>query len=212
MGNPFSSEQMLFVDGQWYKGNLHTHTNNSDGDLPPAQMVEQYKAEKYDFVCITDHNKITDVSGLSSTNFLVMPGVEYGIGSTSVGHPYHLVVINLSQPLDYREKNVQQLIDLAKDEGAEVIIAHPYWSALTINDMLALEDYIGIEVFNTSCHYSIAKGCSTVHWDNLLIRRIPALGFATDDAHWHFNEHRPNDACGAWPFRRGFRGFCSTLN
>jgi hypothetical protein len=24
------------------------------------------------------------------------------------------------------------------------------------------------------------------------------FGFATDDAHWHFNEHRPNDACGAW--------------
>jgi len=72
---------------------------------------------------------------------------------------------------------------LAKESGAEVIIAHPYWSALTINDMLALEGYIGIEVFNTSCHYSIAKGYS-----------------ATDDAHWHFNEHRPNDACGAWIF------------
>jgi len=128
-----------------------------------------------------------------------MPGVEYGIGSTSVGHPYHLVVINLGEPiLDYREKTAQQLIDVAKDKGAEVIIAHPYWSALTINDMLALEGCIGVEVFNTSCHYSIAKGYSAAHWDNLLIRGILSFGFATDDAHWHFNEHRPNDACGAW--------------
>ena len=190
--------QLFLMEGKWYKGNLHTHTNNSDGVLPPAQMAEQYRAAGYDFLCITDHNKVTDVSGLSNTNFLVIPGVEYGVGSTSIGQPYHLVVVNLSQPLDYRGRNAQQLIDLAKESGAEVIIAHPYWSALTINDMLALEGYIGIEVFNTSCHYSIAKGYSAIHWDNLLIRGILSFGFATDDAHWHFNEHRPNDACGAW--------------
>jgi len=52
MGNPFSME------GEWYKGNLHTHTNNSDGDLPTAQMAEQYRVAGYDFLCITDHNKV----------------------------------------------------------------------------------------------------------------------------------------------------------
>ena len=27
--------------GQWYKGNLHSHTTNSDGHLTPAQAVAE---------------------------------------------------------------------------------------------------------------------------------------------------------------------------
>jgi predicted metal-dependent phosphoesterase TrpH len=46
--------QLFLMEGKWYKGNLHTHTNNSDGVLSPAQMAEQYRAAGYDFLCITD--------------------------------------------------------------------------------------------------------------------------------------------------------------
>ena len=192
ISNPFD------VKGKWYKGNLHTHTNNSDGDLPPAEMVEQYRAAGYDFVCITDHNKVTDIAKLSQKDFLVMHGVEYGVQGTELGRHYHLVAINLAEPLEERRNHPQHLIDAIRAYGGEVILAHPYWSGLSINDMLAIDGYIGVEVFNTSCHYSIAKGYAAVHWDDLLLRGQQIWGFATDDAHWHFNDHRPNDACGAW--------------
>ncbi|PIU62287.1 MAG: phosphotransferase, partial [Armatimonadetes bacterium CG07_land_8_20_14_0_80_40_9] len=35
--NPYDSS------GKWYKGNLHTHTNNSDGEVSPEEAVLWYK-------------------------------------------------------------------------------------------------------------------------------------------------------------------------
>ena len=41
--------------GQWLRGSLHCHSTNSDGEVPPEQVVARYKAEGYDFICVTDH-------------------------------------------------------------------------------------------------------------------------------------------------------------
>ncbi len=38
-----------------FKGDLHIHTNGSDGDLSPAMTVAQYRKFGYDFLSITDH-------------------------------------------------------------------------------------------------------------------------------------------------------------
>ena len=34
---------MFSEEGQWYKGNLHSHTTNSDGRLKPEEAVKLYK-------------------------------------------------------------------------------------------------------------------------------------------------------------------------
>src|SRR3972149_5619144 len=44
----------------WYRGNLHTHTINSDGDSPPYEVLAWYKRNGYQFLAITDHNSFTD--------------------------------------------------------------------------------------------------------------------------------------------------------
>jgi len=36
--------------GEWLKGNLHTHTTNSDGRLTPEQRLAAYEARGYDFL------------------------------------------------------------------------------------------------------------------------------------------------------------------
>ena len=33
----------------WFKGNIHTHTTNSDGDSSPEHVSEWYKNHDYDF-------------------------------------------------------------------------------------------------------------------------------------------------------------------
>ena len=191
--NPFEAE------GQWYKGNLHTHTTNSDGDWSPEQVVAEYKAKGYNFLFITDHRRVTDVSDLSTDGFLTLNGEEIGAGSAKLGQPYHLVALNLKDAVSRQDApSAQGIIDLVRSKGGEVIIAHPYWSGLTIDDIIGLEGYIGIEVFNTTCFNSIAKGHSAVHWDNLLARGKQTWGFAVDDTHQHFNDHRSIDTCGAW--------------
>ena len=45
---------------RWYKGNLHTHTINSDGDSSPDAVARWYKEHRYDFLALTDHNYFTD--------------------------------------------------------------------------------------------------------------------------------------------------------
>ncbi len=66
---------------RWYKGNLHTHTLNSDGDSTPDDVVKWYREHGYQFLVLTDHNYLTSVDGLNALHgaddkFLVVKGEE----------------------------------------------------------------------------------------------------------------------------------------
>lgn len=77
--------------GQWLRGSLHCHSTNSDGEVPPEQVVARYKAEGYDFICVTDHFRpefnypITDLSVFNDDVFLTIPSAELHIMATSYG-------------------------------------------------------------------------------------------------------------------------------
>ncbi len=175
--NPFRTE------GSWYKGNLHTHTTNSDGELSPEEVAAWYRDRGYDFLAITDHNKVTEVEG-AFPNFLLIKGVEIGVGEAELGQDYHLLCLNISEPPELEEETTaREIIDVVKAKGGEVILGHPYWSSLTIGDFVPLEGILGIEVFNTHCDLAIGKGISSVHWDGLLVRGKRLFGFAVDDTH-----------------------------
>src|ERR1051326_4893732 len=62
-----------FAEPHWYRGNLHTHTTESDGDSPPSDVVRWYREHGYDFLVITDHNKVTVVH---DDKLLLIPGEE----------------------------------------------------------------------------------------------------------------------------------------
>jgi hypothetical protein len=44
--------------GHWYKGNTHAHTFWSDGDEFPEMVAHWYKSHGYDFLAISDHNRL----------------------------------------------------------------------------------------------------------------------------------------------------------
>jgi len=190
--NPFEME------GEWFKGNLHAHTTQSDGSLSPLDVCKLYKAYGYDFLFITDHRDVTPIRDLSKSlagNFLVFKGIELDVPSSEIGTKYHIIGLNVKNKIEYRDP--QKCINEILREGGEALIAHPYWSSLTVHDLLKIRGYLGIEIYNTHCHYSVSKGFSTVHWDDLLSRKHYVLGFAVDDAHW-YKDKLPMDACGAW--------------
>ncbi len=70
--------EKIFADNQkWYKGNLHSHTINSDGKLTPAQSVLAYKQHGYSFMCLSDHDYYTDLRDeFDCESFILLPGVE----------------------------------------------------------------------------------------------------------------------------------------
>jgi hypothetical protein len=187
MPNPFA------LPGNWYKANLHTHTNRSDAWRTPEQVCDEYRLAGYALLAITDHNRVTDVTHLSADGFVVVRGAEIDGGKGELGTSYHVVGIDL--PADYAmppKDDPQGIINSILAAGGFCFLAHPYWSSQTVHDLLPLTGHIGVEVYNYSCR-NIGKAANEEVWDDLLIRGRRPLGFAVDDAHWHNPDSR-----GAW--------------
>ncbi len=62
--------------GQDRKAQLHCHTTASDGQWAPQAVVERYRSRGFSFVALTDHNVVTDATGLSDHEVCVVSGVE----------------------------------------------------------------------------------------------------------------------------------------
>ena len=50
------STTILGYTQNWYQGNLHSHSYWSDGNTFPELAVYEYKANGYQFICLSDHN------------------------------------------------------------------------------------------------------------------------------------------------------------
>ena len=87
--------------GRFYRGNLHTHSNRSDGALDPAEVCRRYQAHGYDFIALTDHfvgkfgYPITDTTGFRNDHFTTILGVELHTGQMENGNLWHLVGVGL---------------------------------------------------------------------------------------------------------------------
>jgi hypothetical protein len=168
--NPFKSE------GKWFKGNLHIHTTNSDGKFLPEDIVKVYRENSYNFLFITDHNKITD-SQSKYNDFLVIKGAEYNKNS------FHILGLDLDKNFITENLSPQEIINRINELGGFAIVCHPYWSGITSENIISLRDFIGIEVFNYSCEIEKGKGYSNVHYDEVLQNGREVFCFAVDDAH-----------------------------
>lgn len=191
--DPFSSP------GPWWKGNLHTHTTQSDGGLAPEQAADLYRQAGYHFLALTDHGRVTDI-GRGCDDFLLLLGAEVDGDRSEVAGSVHVVGFGLAEPAPAPESpSVPEAIAWSKQHGGEAIVAHPYWSGLVVADLLRWEGHLGVEVFNSTTHVAIGKGYSAVHWDDLLGRGRRMWGFAVDDAH-RGPERPPPDFCRAAVF------------
>ena len=107
---------LLPEEGNFYKANLHCHTDCSDGELTPAEVKKIYKDKGYSIVAYTDHNMFIPHPELTDNEFLALHGIEMDIYSTDLYKiPFalvrtcHLCCIALDpetriQPLYHREK------------------------------------------------------------------------------------------------------------
>ncbi|MGC8976493.1 MAG: PHP domain-containing protein [Candidatus Ratteibacteria bacterium] len=168
--NPFLKE------GKWFKGNVHIHTTNSDGKLSVEEIVKIYRENSYNFIFITDHNKITFYQS-PYDDFLVIKGVEFNKNSL------HILGLDLNENFSIESLSPQEIINKINELGGFAILCHPYWSGITSIDILSLKGFIGIEIFNNTCEITKGKGYSTVHYDEILQKEMKVFSFAVDDAH-----------------------------
>ena len=193
----------VFIDnGNWYKGNLHIHTTLSDGKLTPAKRVQAYKDRGYSFIAMTDHNLFASYPEYCSDDFLVLPATERNT-SRFPGSYEHIHVVGVSrpavpekvtrpQPLPFKEQgnetDWQNLLSDMKADDQIAVIAHPVWTRMSIDRLLALSDYTGMEIYNTTCERTSYTGRSDYIVDACLREGKKFFIFASDDCHEGENE------------------------
>jgi len=191
--------------GTFFRGNLHTHSNRSDGVLDPAEVCRRYKSEGYDFIALTDHfvgryeYPITDTAAFRDEVFTTILGAEVHSGAMENGELWHLVTVGL--PADFAPSNSPdfhpvegqetgpELAQRARDAGAFVAVAHPHWSGLTLADARSIKAAHAVEIYNHGCAVECDRG-EGLHVADLLLSEGRDLTFiATDDAHFSGPDH-----------------------
>ncbi|MCA1553908.1 MAG: CehA/McbA family metallohydrolase, partial [Chloroflexi bacterium] len=173
----------------WLKGNLHTHTNESDGDAPPETGAAWYAAHGYDFLAITDHNKVTLPA---SDQLLLINSTEITLHAER--KPVHVNAFNIGEmqfPID-REASIfatlQQAVDVTNAAGGLAMINHPNFRwAFGADEMAKVRNWSLLEIYNASTEtnnfgFGGRIGVETM-WDRLLTAGMRVHGVATDDSH-----------------------------
>ncbi len=69
-------KHLLPQKGNFYKANMHCHSNLSDGLYSPAELKEFYKSHGYSVLSITDHEGLFYHQELNDSDFITIPGME----------------------------------------------------------------------------------------------------------------------------------------
>ena len=182
---------------RWYKGNLHTHTNKSDGDASPEKVARWYGRHGYDFLTLSDHDRLTLLGRLrgktEATIPLLIPGEELQVSLSGGDMVIHLNAIGISKQVDpiiVKEvtSGIQTNVNTILDAGGIASINHPNYSwALDHETIARITGVSLVEVFNgePAVNMYAAPGRENYEqiWDGVLSTGRLIYGVATDDAH-----------------------------
>ncbi|MEO5567607.1 MAG: CehA/McbA family metallohydrolase [Gemmatimonadaceae bacterium] len=214
---------------KWYRGNTHTHTLNSDGDSPPDSVARWYRDRDYNFLFITDHERLTDPAPLNERfgvpgKFMLILGQEVTQRVADSTHPRGVrqahvnslgassVVMpqgerGLARGITMREGYARNVAAI-RAAGGIAQVNHPnfIWS-VRLADLTALPDSVLLEIWNahTGVHNAgdgLSAPSAEALWDSLLTRGRTVFGVGDDDSH----SFKPADA-DAWELTRPGRAW-----
>lgn len=197
--------------GQWYKGNLHSHTTLSDGNLSPVEAKELYKKLGYQFISFTDHDLYYDHrKELDDEQFITLPGMELSASLRSEDDKVTLKTHHLNGflgtvEMQNNKRNVpiegkyltprkfigkwdgkqvaQEMCDQLCDYGMFVMMNHPVWSRVDEVEFIDTKNIWGLEIYNYGTELESNTGFDSLHWDVSLRRGATLFATATDDNH-----------------------------
>jgi hypothetical protein len=116
----------LYEDYNTYTGELHTHTNNTDGVLSFEELSEALKDNGYDFFFISDHNSITAWHDLKSLN-----GIKGYRSLELTTFSGHILLPGIDGYISwYRDdgtpKEMKEIRQEVQSKGGLMGIAHPF--------------------------------------------------------------------------------------
>lgn len=205
MSAPVSEALLEHLDfgrpGSFFKGNVHTHSTNSDGNFGPEEVCRAYREKGYDFLVMTDHfmeaygYPVTDTRPYRTADFTTVIGAELHAPETRLGELWHIKAIGL--PFDFeplREgESGPEIARRAYEAGAFIGIVHPSWYGLTHDDARELPFAHAVEIYNHGSAIEVDRGNDWPFLDGLLNEGWRMSGYAVDDAH-----ELTHDWLGGW--------------
>ena len=156
LANQFGPSPYLYTDDSWENADIvdppgynsskwniildqHSHTLYSDGKLTVRQNIEWHIAMGFNAFFITDHNTVAhkeDIEELKEEykeeGIIVMLGIEW---TTWDIHMNFLGIEEWDDPIpnEPTDKEIQEAIEEAHDQGAIVVVNHLPWSINVAN-------------------------------------------------------------------------------
>ncbi len=180
-------------DGAWYRGELHAHTNHSDGALSPGELVAAAAEAGLDFIAVTDHNTVSGLAALAppgpDPRPLVIPGMEL---TTFYGHAVALGTAEFIPWHDAgREGGLNRQAAETHRRGGLFSIAHPFsvgypvcagceweYEGTDLRAVDLVEVWSGPWAARVMCNLLALRW-----WDEMLCRGYRVTGVAARDVH-----------------------------
>ncbi len=181
---------------RWLKGNTHTHTTESDGDTAPDEVARWYREHGYDFLVLSDHNKLTAVDTLNALHgadgrFLLIRGEE--VTDSFESRPVHVNGLDVSEKVDPQGGTsvvdvIQRNVDAIRRAGGAPHINHPNFRwGFSTPDLQRVKNNRLLEIFNGHPQVNNLGGGGVPGleevWDAILSSGTLVYGIAVDDAH-----------------------------
>lgn len=108
----------------WVKGDIHLHSNHSDGTLSIEDLIKFSIKRDLDFIFLTDHNKISGYHTIEWEFYPIYGGIEF---TTFWGHFLGLGLTEyISWDLVNPNSGIKKLSEKIHSQGGILCVAHPY--------------------------------------------------------------------------------------
>ena len=152
----YDKKVLIDKEKRMLKGNLHTHSNKSDGIYSIEELLKIYQNNDYDFLGITDHDVFCDEN--FDSEIVIIHGVEvsciYTGNDKTKGEYTHFCCFDpYKKPKNekYYYEDLQGLQNIIKDLNqiySLIQLNHPLFSKMLDNELISLNDYQMIEIYN----------------------------------------------------------------
>jgi len=186
---------------RWYKGSLHAHSTESDGDVAPKKVAEWHRDHGYDWLVLSDHNALTVMDPAPASPLMVtgeevtvmLEGQARAVYVNSVGISTVVEPVNGGDVLGTVQANVNGILEAG---GIPSLCAPYFREGFDHDSLMGVTGYRLIEIYNAhpfNVHGDPRTFSYEDFWDLVLTSGRVVYGTATDDAH-HYNEYGADKA------------------
>jgi predicted metal-dependent phosphoesterase TrpH len=175
----------------WFRGDMHVHTEHSDGVRTLEELAGEARERGLDFVASTDHNTISAnrslrdpaLAGGGHDGLLIIPGTEV---TTRHGH-WLAIGLPDGQWVDWRyrpgDATFPAISKSVRDAGGIVVAAHPKIPVPGAAWEFGYDHVDAVEVWNS--RWTPDDQVSVRMWDKLLRQGRRVVAVANSDSHSH---------------------------